>query len=346
MKAIIKYLLLPDPYYRRYVTALSLLFCLLLIALMVSASSGPVDFSYLSLLLGNLTQDQMDVFLSIRLPRVLLAGLVGLSLAVSGAVMQGIFRNPLADPSLIGISSGAALAVGLVIVLAIPASGTIGIYVLSVAAFAGSLLTCLLVMHFAKISGSFSAIYILLAGIAINSLAGAGTGLLTYLSNDTQLRTLTFWTMGSLSGALWPSVIVAASIVIPTTYYLAKKSLQLNVLLLGDSEAQYLGVNCDRLKRNIIICTSLSVGTAVAVSGIIGFVGLVVPHLIRLLIGPDHRIVIPASAVLGAFLLVSADSIARTVLTPSELPVGILTSLIGGPFFLWLLFKQYAKQEV
>ena len=183
---------------------------------------------------------------------------------------------------------------------------------------------------------------LLLAGIAINAIAMAGTGFLTYLSDDQQLRALTFWTMGSLGGALWPAVAVVATVVVPAILVLIRNAGEINILLLGEEEARHLGVDSDRLKLIIVLCAAFSVGAAVAVSGIIGFVGLVVPHLIRLTIGPDHRVLIPASAVLGGILLVVADTFARTLVAPAEMPVGILTSMIGGPFFLWLLFKQYS----
>ena len=289
----------------------------------------------------SLTDAQQVILYSIRLPRVVLAAIVGAALAVSGAAMQGLFRNPLADPSLIGITGGAALAVAIMLVLIQPNTSMFGLYGLSIAAFIGGITTCVLIFKFAKLTGSFSVTYMLLAGIAINALTGAGTGFLSYLSSDEQLRALTFWTMGNLGGALWSAVIVALTIVLPTTFVLIRNSGRLNILLLGEEEAGYLGVNSERLKQTIMLCTALSVGVAVALTGIIGFVGLIVPHLIRLLIGPDHRILIPASALLGALLLIVADTFARTLLAPFEIPVGILTSLIGGPFFLWLLIKQY-----
>lgn len=317
-----------------------LLVTLLVITSTVAVSIGATPIHILSIFNGTLNESQQAVLSVIRLPRVLLACVVGASLAVSGAAMQGLFRNPLADPGLIGISSGAALAVAAMIVLVGPVTGILGLYGISVAAFIGGLAAALLIFQFSHLSGTFSVTYMLLAGIAINALAGAGTGLLTYLSNDEQLRTLTFWTMGSLSGALWPAVVVVATVVVPSTILLIKYAKQLNILLLGEQEAHYLGVNIQRLKMVVIMTTALSVGSAVAVSGIIGFVGLVVPHLIRLTIGPDQRLLIPASALLGAILLVSADTISRTIVSPAEMPVGIITSLIGGPFFLWLLLKQ------
>lgn len=330
------------PFIHFQVSVIFLLAVLLLIGLLIAMSIGAVSIPLLSLVTGILNEQQEAVLSSIRIPRVLLAAIVGSSLAVSGAAMQGLFRNPLADPGLIGISSGAALAVAILIVVGGPFTGALGLYGLSLAAFVGGAITCVLIFKFAQLTGSFSVTYMLLAGIAINALSGAGTGFLTYLSSDEELRTLTFWTMGSLGGALWPAVIVAATIVIPTTFILTRNARKLNILLLGEEEAKHLGVDSEKLKRNIIICTALSVGAAVAVSGIIGFVGLVVPHLIRLTLGPDNRLLIPASALLGALLLVLADTLARTIVSPSEMPVGILTSLIGGPFFLWLLIKQYA----
>ncbi len=321
---------------------LLLLLCVLLIAMVIAMSIGAVSIPILSLLQGNITEQQAAVLSSIRIPRVCIAAIVGAALAISGAAMQGLFRNPLADPGLIGIASGAALAVALMIVLMGPFEGVWNLYALSVAAFVGGLITCWVIFHFAQLTGTFSVTYMLLAGIAINALTNSGTGFLMYISNDQQLRSLTFWTMGSLGGALWPAVLVACTIVIPCTLVLIRNARELNIMLLGENEARHLGVNSERLKRTIIICTALTVGVAVAVSGIIGFLGLIVPHLVRLLIGPDHRLLIPASAIFGAALLVTADTFARTVVNPAEMPVGILTSLIGGPFFLWLLYKQYA----
>ena len=322
--------------------ALLLLLIVLLITAAAAALIGAFPIPALALLQANLTPQEQAVLSSIRLPRVLLAVIVGAALAVSGAALQGLFRNPLADPGLIGISSGAALAVALMIVCIGPLPGILGLYGLSMAAFMGGLLTSIVIFRFAGLTGASSVTYILLAGIAINALASAGTGFLAYLSDDQELRSLTFWTMGSLGGALWPGVLICASLVIPATFVLYRNAQRLNILLLGESEARHLGVDSERLKRNIIICTAISVGAAVAVSGIIGFVGLVIPHLIRLTLGPDHRLLIPASALLGAIILIIADTVSRTLLAPAEIPVGIFTSLIGGPFFLWLLIKQYS----
>lgn len=323
------------------VKVLSILSLILAVTALIASAIGSFEISIKSILTLSLSDQESIVLSSIRLPRVFLAVIVGASLAISGAVMQGLFRNPLADPGLIGISSGAALAVAVMIVLVGPLTGILGFYGISFAAFFGGLITAIVIFRFSQVTGSFSVAYILLAGIAISALSAAGTGFLIFLSNDEQLRSLTFWTMGSLGSALWESVIVAASIIIPTSIIMIKNSRALNIMLLGENEAKYLGVNCDRLKKVIIICAALSVGASVAVSGIIGFVGLVVPHLVRLTIGADHRMLIPASAILGAILLLIADTFARTIVAPAEMPVGVITSLIGGPFFLWLLARQY-----
>lgn len=332
------------PQKRYALSSLLLLVFLLLIGSLVALSLGALPIPIEAILHQTLSEQEHAVLTAIRIPRILLAICVGAALAVSGAALQGLFRNPLADPGLIGISSGAALAVGILIILAGPISGMFGLYGLSIAAFLGGVSACMLIFYFARSTGSFSVTYMLLAGIAINAIAAAGTGLLAYLSNDQQLRTLTFWTMGSLGGALWPAVLVAASTIVPATLFLMTQAKNLNILLLGEQEAAHLGVHTEKLKKMVIICSALSVGVAVAVSGIIGFVGLVVPHLIRLWLGADHRILIPASALLGALLLLGADTASRLVVAPAEMPVGIITSLVGGPFFLWLLIKQYSRR--
>jgi len=321
-------------------SVLVVLALLLAITIAIAINIGALPLSIIKLLNGEASESETAIFFAVRFPRILLAIIVGAALAVSGAAMQGLFRNPLADPGLIGISSGAALAVAAVIVLAGPIAGLLGLYSLSIAAFLGGMMTCLLIFQLAKLSSSFSITYMLLAGIAISAIAAAGTGFLTYLSDDQQLRALTFWTMGSLGGALWPAVIVVFSIALPAMLLLVVVAKQLNLLLLGEHEAHYLGVRVNRLKYIVIICAACCVGVSVAVSGIIGFVGLVVPHVVRLSIGPDHRVLMPASALLGAILLLVADSLARTIVSPAEMPVGVITSMIGGPFFLWLLIKQ------
>ena len=283
------------------------------------------------------------IVISIRIPRILLGIVVGGGLALSGAVMQGLFRNPLADPGLIGVSSGASVAAVAVIVLGTSVLGfattTLGPFALSIAAFVGGTATTFLVYNLSRIRGRVSVSTMLLAGIAINAMAGAATGVFIFVADDAQLRNLTFWSMGSLAGATWTAIASVAPLVGLSTLALLRFARPLNALLLGEDEAGHLGFSVEQLKRSIIVLVALAVGAAVAVAGIIGFVGLVVPHLLRLAFGPDHRMLLPGSALLGATLLLCADLIARTIVAPAELPIGIVTALIGGPFFIYLLQK-------
>lgn len=329
-----------------YLGKITIIFSIILVLSIIFAIVfGAYKIPILNLILNNLNQQEELVLYSIRLPRILLTIIVGSALVISGASMQALFRNPLADPGLIGIASGSALFVAIaIVVFSDVLNGNYGLYILNLFAFVGGITASIAIFYFARISGSFSVTYMLLAGIAINSLAGASTGFLTYISNDEQLRSLVFWTMGSLSGTIWPEIIVTGIIIIPAIIILIKSSSKLNLLLLGDDNASYLGVDINKLKRKIIICSVILVGSSVAVSGIIGFIGLVVPHLIRLIIGSDHRLLFPASAFLGGILLLIADTVARNIILPAEMPVGILTSLIGGPFFLFLLLKQNTER--
>lgn len=287
------------------------------------------------------------VLLDIRAPRIVLGVLVGSALAMSGATIQGLFRNPLADPGLIGVSSGAALAAVSVIVLGSTLlqglSEALGYYTLPVAAFIGSLLVTLLVYRLANVEGRTDVATMLLAGVAINALMGAATGLLTYMADDAQLRTLTFWAMGSLGGVTWVQVLAVAPLILIPLFILPFFAHALNAILLGEAEAGHLGFNLERIKQGLIVLVALVVGSTVALTGVIGFVGLVVPHLLRLMLGPDHRLLLPASALLGASLLLAADLLARTLVTPAELPIGIITAALGGPFFLWLLGRYRTR---
>lgn len=286
------------------------------------------------------------VVLDIRLPRTLLGIVVGAALAVSGVVMQGLFRNPLADPGLVGVTSGAALAAVATIVLGTGSLAAvapwIGFYVLPLAAFAGGLVTTTLLYGIATRNGRTSVATMLLAGIAIAALAGAATGLLVFMSDDRQLRDFTFWSLGSLAGATWDKVAVAALFLAVVLAVLPALSAGLDALLLGESEARHLGVSVQAMKRTAVFAVAAAVGASVAVAGPIGFVGIVVPHLLRLVIGPRHTGLLPASALLGGALLVSADMVARTIVAPAELPIGIVTAILGAPFFLWLLLRQRA----
>lgn len=282
------------------------------------------------------TEQQTAVLWAIRLPRVALAALVGAGLAVSGAALQGVFRNPLADPGLIGVASGAALgAVAAVIV----GSAVVGTATLPAAAFVAGLGTTLIVYALARRDGKTEVVTLLLTGIALNAIAGAGTGFLIYIADDAQLRAITFWLLGSVGGATWRAVGAVAPFIVLGVLLTPRWARSLNLLVLGEREARHLGVATERVRLVVITLTALMTGAAVAVAGTVGFVGLVVPHLVRLVAGPDHRVVLPASALAGASLLLVADLVARTAVTPAELPLGVVTALAGGPFFLWLLHR-------
>jgi iron complex transport system permease protein len=290
------------------------------------------------------TARQESVLLFIRLPRVVLGLLVGAGLAISGAVLQSLFRNPLADPGLVGVSGGAALAAAVTIVLGetIAASffAVSRFYFLPFAAFLGGLLATLFIYRIGRRGGAANVATMLLAGIAVNSFAGAGIGLMTFLATDAQLRNIAFWSLGSVGGATWNTIAVAAPVILISVFLLLRLARVLNVILLGEAEAGHLGVNTERLKWQAICLVALTVGAAVAVSGAIGFVGLVVPHLLRLLTGADHRFLLKNSALLGAALIIGADILARNIVAPAEMPIGIVTALIGAPFFIWLLLKR------
>ncbi|MET4696500.1 FecCD family ABC transporter permease [Endozoicomonas lisbonensis] len=324
------------------------------LTMIFSVGTGPVSIpagDIISLLLERLGFIHSDlpehtrlIVESIRLPRTLLGVLVGSSLAIGGAAMQGLFRNPLADPSIIGVASGAALGAAIAIVLGgvllsdFPA--LIQNYSVSLLAFIGSCLTTLVVYKMGTTSNGTSVATMLLAGVAITALAGAGLGVLTYISDDATLRNLTFWQMGSIAGATWNSVMICLSLLAPVVLLLCRYGSVLNAMLLGESEARHLGINVQKAKLILILLTALVVGVSVSVAGVIGFVGLVVPHLIRLMVGPDHRVLLPASAMLGGTLLLLADMVARVIVSPAELPIGIVTALMGAPFFISLLWQQ------
>ncbi|SFN23189.1 iron complex transport system permease protein [Izhakiella capsodis] len=282
-----------------------------------------------------------QVWWNIRLPRVLLAVLVGGALSLSGGIMQGLFRNPLADPGLLGISSGAALAVALSVVLTFTSltPGTLALWVPMLAAFVGSLAVTLIIFTLSRSSrGSLASL--LLVGIAINALCGSAVGILSWISSDQQLRQLSLWGMGSLGQAQWPLVVACASLMLPVMLLVQRLTGRLNLLQLGEEEAHYLGIDVHRTQRQLLILSALLVAASVAVSGIIGFVGLVVPHLMRMCFGGDHRWMLPGSVMAGAMLLLVADTLARTLVAPAEMPVGLITSLIGGPWFLWLILRR------
>ena len=284
---------------------------------------------------------QEAVVWAIRLPRVVLGLLVGAGLASAGAAMQGIFRNPLADPGVIGVSSGAAL--GAVFAIVIGFAG-LGQRALPVAAFAGGLLATLAVYGLSRHQGRTEVVTLVLTGVAVNAIAGAGIGLLTFLASDAQLRSLVFWSLGSLGGATWGVVGAVAPFLIAGVVALPRFARSLDLLVLGEREAAHLGVATERVRMGVIVLAAMTTGAAVAAAGIVGFIGLVVPHLVRLVAGPSHRVVLVASALGGAIVVVGADLASRTLAVPAELPLGVLTGALGGPFFLWLLHRARAEQ--
>ncbi|MBF4179717.1 FecCD family ABC transporter permease [Lelliottia nimipressuralis] len=312
----------------------------LTLALMTLLATGFGALRLPVTLLWNGTDDALrQIWFTIRLPRVLLALVIGGSLALAGCVMQGLFRNPLADPGLLGISSGAACAVALWVVLPVTLPALLMLYAPMLAAFLGALAATLVIFLLSQQRDS-SLSRLLLVGIAINALCGAAVGVLSWVSNDAQLRQLSLWGMGSLGSAQWSTLLAVTSLMIPTVLIIWRLAGALNLLQLGDEEAHYLGVDVRVVQRILLLCSALLVASAVAVSGVIGFIGLVVPHLMRMWLGSDHRAVIPGSVLAGAFLLLIADTLARTAVAPAEMPVGLLTSLLGAPWFLWLIFRR------
>ncbi|WP_316789174.1 iron ABC transporter permease [Pedobacter frigoris] len=283
----------------------------------------------------------------IRIPRVLLGLLVGAALGISGAAIQGIFRNPLAEPGLIGISAGASLMAVIIIALEISIlsslSNLLGYYLLAFGAFSGAGIAALIVYQISRTDGKSNVATMLLAGIAINALAGALTGLITFAADDQQLRNITFWMLGSLGGATWETVTAVAPFILIPILILPRLGKSLNAFALGEVQAAQLGLRVNLIKRNVVILATMAVGAAVAVSGIIGFVGLLVPHTIRLLIGVDNKHVLPASALFGALMLTLADMLCRTIIAPIELPIGVITALLGTPLFLYILIKDKKK---
>lgn len=317
----------------------------LLLLAILAVNTGAMSLSLRTLMGLPLNDGLWQVWLTVRLPRVLLAVVVGCALASSGAVMQGLFRNPLADPGLLGISSGAALAVALTIVMPFALPPLLALYSHMISAFVGSLAISLIVFTLSRFGhGGLSRL--LLAGIAINALCGAAVGVLTYISDDQQLRQFSLWSMGSLGQAQWPTLAVASSLILPACIATFFMSRRLNILQLGEEDAHYLGVNVRRTQLQLLLLSALLVGAAVAVSGVIGFIGLVIPHLLRMRIGADHRWLLPGSAMAGACLLLLADTLARTLVAPAEMPVGLITSIIGGPYFLWLILRPGVPRNV
>ncbi|WP_375611205.1 MULTISPECIES: FecCD family ABC transporter permease [unclassified Bartonella] len=311
--------------------------------------NGAAKVSFVDLLHVILTQDfsvssktrDYLVLIDIRLPRVILGLLIGAALAVSGVLMQGLFRNPLADPGIVGVSAGAGLGAVLAIVvgIAFPVSFApfLEPYKVIIGAFFGGLLSTIILYIIATHNSFTSIATMLLAGIALGALSSAVVGTLIFVANDQQLRDITFWSLGSLAGATWLKVWLVLPFIVIGLLFSPFLSRALNALALGEAVAGHIGFHIQRVKNIAIPLVALMCGSAVAVSGGIGFIGIIVPHILRQLIGPDHRYLIPCSALLGAALLIFADMFARLIVAPAELPIGIVTALFGAPFFLWIL---------
>ena len=286
------------------------------------------------------------VMVDIRLPRLVMGGLIGAALAVSGALLQGLFRNPLADPGIVGVSAGAGLGAVAAIVLGGVLPFATGSWLVPMAAFVGAWTSTMLLYRVATRQGRTSVATMLLAGIALGAMTSALTGLLVYFADDTQLRDFTFWTMGSLAGAGWDKLAIAAPLLAVTVCAAPLLAPGLNGLALGEAAAGHIGIAVQRIKAMAILTVALATGTAVALSGGIGFVGIIVPHLLRLISGPDHRHLLPNAALLGATVLILADMVSRAVIAPAELPIGIVTAVTGGPFFLWVLLRNRALVDL
>ncbi len=339
--------------FRRAALAIGGASALLAAAIVASLAIGPVAIApgrvldiMLHILSGDFARDSREsvVVLDVRLPRTLLAICVGAGTAVSGAVMQGLFRNPLADPGIVGVSSGAGLAAALWFVFGAGAAAALpfglGQFGLPLSAFIGGLIVTLILHTLSRHGGTTSMMTLLLAGIAIGAFAAAGIGVLIFIASDQQLRDFTFWTMGSLGGATWVKILMVlpfAGIFVALAPQLARG---LDAIALGEAEAFHLGVNVEMLKRVAIVGVAAAVGASVAVSGVIGFFGLAVPHLVRLAIGPAHRLLLIVCAIFGGALMITTDLVARTIASPAEVPLGVVTAGLGAPFMLWLLMKR------
>lgn len=293
---------------------------------------------------GSISDSDRFVIMDLRLPRIVMGILIGSALSVSGTCLQGMFRNPLATPDLLGITAGASLFAAITIVL----GAYIKPYVpevfhfslLSIMAFLGALITMMMVYRMSTIGGKTNVVVMLLTGVAITALGFAVMGLLIYTSKEEELRDLTFWNLGSLGGASWTKNGILAVIIVVCYSFLINKGKALNAMMLGEKDAEHLGIPVERIKKQIVILTALMIGSSVAFAGTISFVGLIVPYILRLIFRSNYHIILPLSAVFGSILLLSADTISRTIAPPSEIPIGILTAFMGAPIFITILVKS------
>jgi iron complex transport system permease protein len=335
-----------------------LLGVLLLLVLVASAAVGAFSFgparmaSYLAGVLGGASPTAGDelgrnVFLELRLPRVLLAGLTGAVLGLSGALMQGLFRNPIVEPGLAGTSAGAALGAAAVFVLGGSTAGALGSLVASIGvpvlAFAGGFAATMLVYRLSSSFGKVNVFTLLLAGIAVNAVGTAGTGFLSYIARDPQARNIVFWNLGTFTTADWRAVALVGAVFVGCSLWVLRHGKALNALMLGEDDAAYLGIDPERLIFRLLVANTLMVAMATATAGVIAFVGLIVPHMLRMVKSADYRFLLPASALLGAIVMELVDIAARVIVAPAELPVGILTAVVGAPVFLSILLRQQRR---
>lgn len=313
--------------------------CFLLVLMILTAmNTGGLPVSVRAFLQGEVTPQLWQIWLSVRLPRIVLAVLVGMALATAGVLLQGLFRNPLADPGLLGISSGAAVAVALGIVFIAPyLSGAVTLYLHIITAFSGAL--CISGLIFLLNRRRQPLLRLLLCGIAVNAISMSFVGVLNYLSDDKELRQFSLWMMGSTGHISWTLLLPAIVLSLPVFYAAFRLAHPLDIIQLGEEEAHYAGVNVRRTQQCVLLISALLTGIAVALSGIVGFIGLVIPHLMRMIFGWHHRLLLVTSALAGALLLLLSDTLARTLVVPAEIPVGLLTGLLGAPYFLWLIFS-------
>lgn len=288
--------------------------------------------------LEGISESHIVIINKIRFPRIILSALIGTALAGCGAIFQGIFKNPMAEPYVLGISSGAAFGATLAIVFGFEAA-TFGMGAISIMAFLGAIITTFIVYNISRIGNKTPVMTLLLAGIAMSFFLSALISLLMTF-NRQEVEKIVFWTMGSISSASWKHVIISAPIILVGSILFTLFSRDLNVMLLGEDSAKNLGVEVEKLKKGLLLIASIVAASAVSVSGIIGFVGLVIPHIVRLLVGPDHRVLIPFTLISGSIFMIVADTLARTIMPPTEIPVGVITSLFGAPFFIYLLYKN------
>lgn len=325
----------------------------LLLALTLSVMLGPVTIDMAAvwkiimsrlpfvggMIEADWTMAQQNIIWELRLPRALLGAVVGAGLALAGVGIQALVRNSLADPYILGVSSGAS--VGATLVILFGAMQFLGTYALSLAAFLGAFASIVFVYLFARVGGQIATVRLLLAGIAVSMILSAVTNVIVLSAPEEEgIRSVLFWMMGSLGGAQWTHLLVPFLTVLAVFLFLFYQSRTLNLLLMGEDTASTLGIEVDTFRKLLMVVTSLLTGVLVAVSGAIGFVGLMIPHMIRLLVGSDHRRVLPISALFGAIFMIAADIAARLVVAPEELPIGVVTALCGGPFFIWLLRRS------